>query len=748
MHLNLIDFEISEELKSVVSKFGIDHNIIINIQFTEVCDKKAFNFVFNIKNLEKSLRDFQSRLKKVVPNVTDHHFNLLENTIYENLDKFEPTYNNDKSSPTQQSNSIKYLRKYELDSILYEAIIVDKVPQFVIYNNNDGTFRLLDRIEVANYIIYPVDTITTHNPIPYSFESEQELKKYLTLARLESFNSLFEKVLLESRKYINNEEHTLVIISADTVYSYFQDRFGTTHYNIFVGDNNSGKNSALIFISILGYRPFHVTAASAANYYTFLGELQEGQGIILEDEADNIGDSIDKKNILKTGYASGESVPKIGFTKNGTRFQESYNTFCFKCFAMEELPDDKKNRGLFDRSFIHNFFKGDVSYNIKEIFKDKESDLYKNLMHLRKLLLAFKLVNYDVRFPEIKTNLTARDAELTYPLLRMFYGSENFEKIRMALSQIIYEKTSNKNNSIESKITETLQTLSNNDINRNKEIIYFTNEEIDKEFKAISDSKDNPLDALGSTLYLPDGTKISKYRISKLLKSKFNAKPIRTNQYRGYGVNRKNLEKISRHYKVIKEIVILEEEEENDLDNDKKVTQVTQVTDFKEATPSSNTNSSSASKIIEDNNIETDIDKHDTISDEDSKKLSNNTHSDESNLYNNEKSHESDTVSHQKLELTPPTTPLNCVTSVTCVTAPLPQYPCYFCGTNYKTHIDFDMELHLIEFHKEKLIRLPFRGNMDRRLEYVIAKTKQRVLENSVEPSDDDEEIENEDRGY
>ena len=62
----------------------------------------------------------------------------------------------------------------------------------------------------------------------------------------------------------------------------------------------SVKNSVLLFIHILGYRPFCVRLASPANYYIFLGDIQKGQGIILEDEADNIGKSVDKKNILKT----------------------------------------------------------------------------------------------------------------------------------------------------------------------------------------------------------------------------------------------------------------------------------------------------------------------------------------------------------------------------------------------------------------------------------------------------------------
>ena len=152
----MIEFEIPEELKSAVSKFGIDHGIIIKIMFTEEYDKKAFNSVFMKKKFEKSLNDFEKGLKKSVPKITEHHLNLIENTIYENLHKIEPTDKIDKDNFDKQhtNNHIKYLRKYELDSILYEAIIVDKVPKFVFYDNG-GTFKLVEKLkfQIIHFIL-------------------------------------------------------------------------------------------------------------------------------------------------------------------------------------------------------------------------------------------------------------------------------------------------------------------------------------------------------------------------------------------------------------------------------------------------------------------------------------------------------------------------------------------------------------------------------------------------------------------
>lgn len=187
----------------------------------------------------------------------------------------------------------------------------------------------------------------------------------------------------------------------------------------------------------LGYRVFYVTTASAANYYTFLGEIQEGQGTIAEDEADDIGYNKDKQRILKTGYASGGNVPKVELSKNGsTRNQVSYLTFCHKWLAMEELPDEKKIRGMLDRSFIFKFIMGDVKYNIKRILKDEKSNQHKQLVHLRKLLFAFKLLKQDAVFPDLQINIKNRNAELVEPLLRIFYKTSSFDKIQKALSTL------------------------------------------------------------------------------------------------------------------------------------------------------------------------------------------------------------------------------------------------------------------------------------------------------------------------
>ena len=163
---------------------------------------------------------------------------------------------------------------------------------------------------------------------------------------------------------------------------------------------------------------------------------------------------------MKGGYASGATIPKVELSP-GKRTQDVWNTFCHKWFAMEEEPEYKKIKGIRNRSFVINMIVGNVPYNIKDIIGRKSGDskhveLYNELKHLRKLLLAFRLVHYEDKIPDIKLNVIHRNEELTKPLLRLFsYRNDapiTLDRIRLSLSKFILGRNEAKKNSIESKL--------------------------------------------------------------------------------------------------------------------------------------------------------------------------------------------------------------------------------------------------------------------------------------------------------
>jgi hypothetical protein len=97
------------------------------------------------------------------------------------------------------------------------------------------------------------------------------------------------------------------------------------------------------------------------------------------------------------------------------------------------------------------------------------------------------------------------------------------------------------------------------------------------------DAKYNSMDDMNSTFYLPDGTKLSKYKISKILSSKFKTKPFRTSDKRGFQINKKDVEKMSKQYEVVDEIIVSDLKEEEDKSvipklDEQTMTQMTQMT--------------------------------------------------------------------------------------------------------------------------------------------------------------------------
>ena len=271
------------------------------------------------------------------------HINLLEDVLSNNyeiiLGLSEVGLGNDISDQNSGSNQRlkpSGIRKYTGNGTipLHECIVFkDGQSVFVSLDaNNKPIYE--STIERPGKVLFPADNLDSQNPLPYIFESPQELELYLKRARNETFDFLYLKTKLIYRKYVNIEDHLLSILSANTIYSYFQDKFPTLHYNIFVGDNGSGKNSALLVYKYLGYRVFYVVSASAPNYFTFLGEIEECQGTIAEDEAEDIGYDREKRKILKTGYASGGCVPKVDLTYGRT--QGSFLTYGMKWLAMED----------------------------------------------------------------------------------------------------------------------------------------------------------------------------------------------------------------------------------------------------------------------------------------------------------------------------------------------------------------------------------------------------------------------------
>jgi hypothetical protein len=594
-----------------------------------------------------------------------------------------------------------YIRKYSNDGKLplCESIIVGGIPKFIQLTN--GEFKLLDKLEIGHKTFYPYDTLETHNPIPYAFESEDELKKYLERAKNESFDTLYLKVKSIFKQFVDVEEKYLVLLAASTMLSYFQDKFGTIYYIIIVGDNGSGKNSALLVYRYLGYRVFYVTAASAANIYTFLGDQEEGQGTLAEDEADNIHLQPDKYKIDKTGYASGGSVPKVDIhTSGGGRSQGVYLTFCMKWYAMEELPDYKEIKGQLDRSYVLKFVVGRPQYNIKDVIKNagdpKFEPLYNQLLEIRKLLMLKRLQTHSDVIYDVNLNIRNRNAELTKPLIRLFRNSpEALSELLPVLSEFLKERNEVKGSSFESKLYKAVKNL----INEKKGDTYeLSHTDLCTECRNVMDGKE--IANKPQSFYTVDFGAVSYKKITETYRSKFKAKSSQTgggeDNKRCLIFSREVLDRIRLYYDNPDTIEILRDAADKSTPN--KSNGVTEVTDFNDKQGVSQTSDSPEKQSV------TDVTDPDDAKAPDKPGAAGNIENNSngmdiiSNSYNNKSNNLSIVTPYSNTNT--PSLSSRCVTSVTPLPDNsldgLPTLSCLFCST-YKTKIRIGGEVCLAQ---------------------------------------------------
>jgi hypothetical protein len=460
----------------------------------------------------------------------------------------ENNKNKNKNEREETKKKIQ-IKKYSQNGLgrLHESIIIDKNSKFV-YLDEDQNAHFIDEIERVNDILVPADTIDTQNPIPFIFESEGDFQRYLEEAKKLDLETLFDLVESINRKYVDIEDHYHVLLTADMIWTWLQDRFSSTPYNVFTGDNGSGKNSELLVFRFLGYRVYYVVSASAANYYTKMGNIEEGQITIAEDEVGDIAKDRDKRNVFASGYCSGASVPKVEL--EGGRKSEDWLTYGQKWITMEELlTTHPAMKAILDRSFVFRFVAGDPQYNIKDVIRSagdpKFKPLHDELMNTRKLLFCWRLLHYEDVILDVKLNVKNRSAELTKPLIRLFQNSPiALGRILDSLSKFLVEKSDIKKNSFESKLYEVIKFLKNerkerldSRIGADDEIalgeLTFTNPALMNVAKEIMDCVEGDKTGLYWSSLI--GCSVSQTKITSVAKSKFKAESRSVKLHDDYG---------------------------------------------------------------------------------------------------------------------------------------------------------------------------------------------------------------------
>jgi hypothetical protein len=317
-----------------------------------------------------------------------------------------------KEKENKQENSKQEIVTYKYSQMgkgeLHEAVIINGLPFFIKYNNITGKIELVEKIEENSRILRPPER-EEYPYTPYEFETMDELEFYMEKAKQMTLDDLYIKCKNSIiSKYIDQDRHLIILLSADSIWTYFQDLFPTTHYLECVGDNDVGKSSIGYTFEYTGYRVIKGTAISGANYYRILGTDELGQCVIIEDEGDNISEDLDKVKILKSGYEYNGKVPKINMNSRN-QDQRWFKTYCYKMILAEKsLKESTKVKGLVDRTLSGHCRPGKVKYSIKEVVSQninkspKLQKLYDELLFFRKLMICYRLIHYKDLLPEIE----------------------------------------------------------------------------------------------------------------------------------------------------------------------------------------------------------------------------------------------------------------------------------------------------------------------------------------------------------
>jgi hypothetical protein len=477
---------------------------------------------------------------------------------------------NNKEEDDQDNKNDYPINKYSQGIPLAESILVNYIPYFIQIIDGKPVYK--PKIELSDINIVPPQR-TEYLSKEYSFASFEEVQYFIDLAKQETLDSLKTLVKTILQKYIDIDDDFINILTADIIFTYFQDRLKMTHYLLIVGDNNTGKSNILLVFSFLGYRPILDTAITPANIYNFGSHLEDGQCIILEDEIDDIDDQPDKKKYYKSSYRAGVKVTRIYDnnsspvnSKRKSSRQNGFFLFGFKMFASEKMPDKIKSKGFLERIIPLKAVSGDPSYDISEVVDESGDEqfkkLYEELMNTRKLLLMYRLLHYDETIPDIKLNIKNRYKQLTKPVMRLFQNTASVDEITSSLSKYLIEKNQEKIDSIDSAILTFIINL----VSKYGEILYNNQiwDELKKKYPN-GELPDNPY-----SWYLEGYGRISKSGITQICEIKFGAKQHRDSvNGRGLIFNQNKLNKTAVNYSIIEGIKIIKEEKKSYDTNDR-----------------------------------------------------------------------------------------------------------------------------------------------------------------------------------
>jgi len=374
-------------------------------------------FQVNLDQIDEKILQWNSKLEKpqdekeLLQDVKDCKNFMILRWKEEGIDPDSPPKTTEK-----KEGKTRFKVKGLIGEIFVEAIKYDDEPNFLCVDRN-GDLSITKSIKQGNTTFKPPESF---GYFPYSFT----VKEFEELSKQDySKDEILSLIKNQVDYFISIEERDRILLAVDCLMSYSQEWIDTLHFLYCVGETESGKSTVLYLFKWLGYRCLFSDDLPNADIYNFLGEDEEAQGMIAEDEAQDIAYNKEKMTTYKSSYARGALKPRIKAVDSQNKTQVFYKTFCFKVFAGEYIPE---NKGFKERLAVLHMTEGLPKGNIKRPTDEEK----KTLFLMRNRLLIWKLKTHFNKLPNIESGLTKRDQELWEDPLRVAHDTKMFEKFK------------------------------------------------------------------------------------------------------------------------------------------------------------------------------------------------------------------------------------------------------------------------------------------------------------------------------
>ena len=487
--------------------------------------------------------------------------------------------------------------KYSTDVTLAEEIQLGNENRNKFLQIKEGIPKISSEIDLRQtrgIIINPHQKSEATPIIPYAFKDEDEIRHFIGLARQETIHSLFFKSKsLLMNFVVAKDSDTINLLAIDEVYSYFQDLFPTTHYDMVTGSPGSGKNAILFTMKMSAYRAILGSNMSGANLLDIFGSVEPGQVIVLEDEFDDLDKDEMKRKIIKVGYDQEGTVPRTLDGNTSDRHSNWYFVYGLKIFAAENPLESKYLGGFIDRIFRIESIKSSPKFHIKTILKesrkpvDKQNPKYREIIsqmvNLRKILLIYRILHHEDIIEEVPLNIDGRSWELTSPQIFLFasdklthfpHDKPALPVVLKTLSRFLQKKGQLTKKILDAIVHETVENELFSDSNRTitrtvidvsgrcTTVCSISNEDICEAVRI-------KVDGIPSTtpneqaFYSTDYSKVTHKRILKICRERLMAEPdsIGTGKekVRALTFDKDTVEKIGKTFEVISEIKIVQD---------------------------------------------------------------------------------------------------------------------------------------------------------------------------------------------